>query len=258
MTRKEEETILGVQFHVGSTSAAVDSALRGGLILAPSGPGLAADLVESAAYREALLRADLNLTDSGFMLMLWRWRTGRRLPRLSGLGYLRALLAHSEIKVSGGTFWVMPSEQEQAIHLNWLNAQGVHVAPEDCYIAPFYAKGAIEDDDLVARICQRQPRVVVVAIGGGVQERLGLLLKFRLGELPVRPGVVCIGAAIGFLSGTQVNIPSWVDHWGLGWFWRTVSSPRRYLSRYISALGLFRLIHRYGGGLPPLRPVAQP
>lgn len=253
MNPKSEEIILGVCFYTSSTAGAVEVAFNGGLVLAPSGPGMADDLVDSAAYREALLNADINLTDSGFMLELWRWKTGRRLPRLSGLGFLRTLLAHPLAKQAGNTFWVMPSEDEQAIHLKWLNANGVPVDPEDCYIAPLYGKGVIDDQELVAQLLRRKPRTVIVAIGGGVQERLGLSLKRRLASESKPPGVVCIGAAIGFLSGAQVNIPPWVDRWRLGWLWRTASSPRKYSSRYISALGLLNLVFRYKERLPPLR-----
>lgn len=251
----QTETILGIPFYVGSPAGAIDAALRGGLVLAPSGPGLAADFIASEAYREALLHADINLTDSGFMLLLWRWRSGRSLPRLSGLGYLRSLLLRSEVRVPDGTFWVMPSAEEQRIHLRWLNANGVPVSPESCYIAPYYKPGRIADDVLRALIRKKSPRVVILAIGGGVQERLGLSLQRGFENLPSRPGVVCIGAAISFLSGAQVNIPPWVDRWKLGWFWRLWSSPRRYFPRYFTALGLVELIRRYGSRLPPLRPL---
>ncbi len=246
------ETILGVGFHVGTVTEAIDAALQGGLVLAPSGPGLAVDLVNSPAYRDAVLSAEVNLTDSGFMLLLWRWRTGRRLPRLSGLGYLQALLKHPKVAEAGGTFWVMPGREEQALNLQWLNTQGVKVTPEDCYLAPVYGAGLIEDGDLVARLRARRPRVVIIAIGGGVQERLGLALRQRLAADASRPGVVCIGAAIAFLSGAQVGIPAWADRWCLGWLCRIISSPRRYAPRYLAALRLAGLIRRHGPALPPL------
>lgn len=248
-----KETILGIGFHVGTVAQAVDAALQGALVLAPSGPGLAGDLVNSPAYRAAVLAAEVNLTDSGFMLLLWRWRMQRRLPRLSGLGYLQALLQHPKIKEAGATFWVMPGAEEQALNLHWLNAHGVAVSPEDCYVAPVYGAGFIEDDALVARIRARRPRVVIIAIGGGVQERLGLALQQRLAADPARPGVVCIGAAIAFLSGAQVAIPAWADRWCLGWLCRIISSPRRYGPRYLAALRLAGLIRRHGRALPPLR-----
>lgn len=247
------ETILGIRFYLGSIAGAVASALEGALVLAPSGPGLAVDLVGSAAYRQALLQADINLTDSGFMLLLWQWRTGRKLPRLSGLGFLRVLLEHPRARAAGGTFWVMPSAEEQAIHLRWMRAQGVQVEPESCYLAPRYGRGVLEDPVLLARIRQLRPRVVILAIGGGVQERLGLSLARALENDAARPGVVCIGAAIAFLSGAQVNIPPWADRWKLGWLMRLCSSPRRYVPRYFAALHLARLVRDHADRLPPLR-----
>lgn len=244
--------ILGVDFFTGATADAVAAAWHGGaLVLAPSGPGLAVDLVKSAAYREALTGAELNLTDSGLMLLMWRLKTGRKLPRLSGLGFLRALLATPDAKAAGAMFWVMPSEAEQAVNLRWLNASGIAATREDCYVAPCYGAGAIEDPDLVSRVRNRRPRVVIVCIGGGVQERLGWSLRTALDGDENRPGIVCIGAAIGFLSGTQVAIPRWVDRWMLGWLWRIVSSPGRYAPRYWGALRLIWLTLRYGEEAPP-------
>lgn len=246
------ETILGIRFHTGTTAEAVNAALAGSLVLAPSGPGLAGDLVASAAYREALLGAEINLTDSGFMLLLWRAKTGRSLPRLSGLGYLQALLDRPEIQAERGTFWVMPSAAEQRANVAWLRSRGLKLSDEDCYVAPHYGPGKIEDAALMQRLHSRRPRVVVIAIGGGVQERLGWTLHEALKREPRRPGVVCIGAAIAFLSGTQGNIPSWADRWMLGWWFRIVSSPRRYVPRYWRALRLARLVLRHGTKLPPL------
>ncbi|MEY4489937.1 MAG: hypothetical protein RIQ79_2445 [Verrucomicrobiota bacterium] len=246
------ETILGIPFHTGSKAEAINAALTGALVLAPSGPGLATDFTTSASYREALLGADINLTDSGYMLLLWRMRSGRKLPRLSGLGYLRELLIQPQIKAAGGTFWVMPTEQEKTTNLAWLHTQGVIAGVEDCYVAPVYGPGPLADGDLLARVRLRQPKVVVITIGGGVQERLGRSLCVALRNEPNRPGIVCIGAAISFLSGTQANIPPWVDRWMLGWCFRIATSPRRYLPRYWRALRLFGLVFRNGHHLPPL------
>ena len=88
-----------------------------------------------------------------------------------------------------------------------------------------------------------------MAIGGGVQERLGYALKQ---QLSFRPGILCLGAAIAFLSGGQAAIPPWADRLMLGWLFRIVFSPRRYFPRYWAALKLIPLIFRYRDRLPPL------
>jgi len=252
--RLSSETILGITFHTGTSGEAIEAALFGALVLAPSGPGLAGDLVESETYREALQGAEINLTDSGFLLLLWRAKTGRKLPRLSGLGYLQALLKHSSTKSEGGTFWVMPNASELTKNVSWLQQQGLNITAENCYLAPHYGAGQIKDLALLESIRRKQPKLVIIAIGGGVQERLGWWLSGAFKPREGRPGVVCIGAAIAFLSGAQNNIPSWADRWMLGWLFRVLASPGRYVPRYWRALRLAGLVIRHGANLPPLLP----
>ena len=55
----------------------------GGLVLAPSGPGLC-DLERDPDYRDALLGSDVNLTDSGLVILVEVLSSRRRLPRASG------------------------------------------------------------------------------------------------------------------------------------------------------------------------------
>ena len=127
---RPRERILGVEFYTGSTEEVIEAVWsEGALVLAPSGPGLAVDWVNSAAYREALEGADFNLTDSGALLLGWWILTGRKLPRLSGYGFLRALLATPEARSPGATFWVMPNERELTINLDWLGRASICGSP---------------------------------------------------------------------------------------------------------------------------------
>lgn len=241
--------ILGVNFFVGTLAQATDLALAGGLVVAPSAPGLADDLVRSPSYREALSTADLAITDSGFMVLLWKKLTGEMLPRHSGLALIRSVLAREELKAPGAIFWVMPSAAEAARNLAWLRAQGFATTEDDVYLAPLYAPGPIEDAPLVARLRERRPRVIMLAIGGGVQERLGLALR---AALPGRPAILCLGAAIAFLTGGQVPIPPWADRLFLGGVFRLASNPRRFWRRFWVARRLAPLLRRYRDRLPDL------
>lgn len=238
------ERILGVDFFTGSLAEACRRGRAGALVLAPSGPGLAGDLTGDPAYRRALEEADVVLTDSSYLVLLWRWRTGRVLPRHSGLACLRQFLGGPD---RPRVFWVMPSEAQRRHNVAWLAGQGWPVAEEDCYVAPHYPRGPITDATLAARVEARRPDVVMIAIGGGVQERLGHGLR---GALSYRPGIFCLGAAVAFLSGLQVAIPPWVDRLRLGWIWRTASNPWRYAPRYLQAVKLAALIRRHGADAP--------
>ena len=69
----------------------------------------------------------------------------------------------------------------------------------------------------------------------------------------IKPTIHCIGAAIAFLSGDQVNIPVWGDRFYLGWLLRCLSDPKRYIPRYWDARKLIALMVRYRDRLPDLR-----
>jgi UDP-N-acetyl-D-mannosaminuronic acid transferase (WecB/TagA/CpsF family) len=241
--------VLGVDFFVGTIEQATERAVTGGLVVGASAPGLAVDLIKSASYREALTTADLAITDSGYMVLLWRLLTGEKLPRHSGLKLIRAVLAREDLKAPGAVFWVMPSAEESAVNLAWLRAQGFATTEADTYLAPHYRPGPIDDRDLVGRIEARRPRVVMLAIGGGVQERLGLALR---GSLSYRPGILCLGAAIAFLTGGQASIPPWADRLVLGWLLRLLSNPRKFWRRYWEAARLARILCRYRERLPDM------
>ncbi len=234
--------ILGIRFYVGAPEGLLRLVLRGGLFVVPSGPGLAT-LDQDVPYREALERSDVALTDSGFLVLLWLLRRGELVGRISGLRLLRALLAVSEFRERGRTFWIMPSEADAAANLAWLNSQGIPVESADTYIAPNYPGGRLADPALVAVLAARRPRFVMVNIGGGVQEKLGLHLRE---SLDYTPAIICTGAAIAFLSGQQARIPVWADRMMLGWLFRCVSAPGRFIPRYVRTLRLVSLVFRYG------------
>jgi len=244
--------LLGIKIAPVTIAVSVDFAVTGGLILAPSAPGLS-DLSSDPDYREALRNADLNLPDSGLAIILMSLLGMGRPPRTSGLGFIEALLESPGVRSPGATFWVMPSREAMERNLGWLNDRGIPVTEEQCYLAPKYpASGPLEDAGLLARIKSLEPRYVILCIGGGPQERLGLYLKRGLSH---RPAICCIGAAIGFLTGDQVAIPRWADRLCLGWLFRTISEPRRFAPRYIKALKLVWLIVRYRDQAPPIRGV---
>ena len=238
--------ILGVRFFVGSAQDAIDLVSRqGGLVVVPAAPALK-NLAHDPEYREALVGADFAIADSALMVLLWNLMQRTRIPKLSGLKYLRALIEQADIRQSENSFWVMPSPAAAERNVAWLRGIGVPVAEDNIYIAPIY-DGVIRDEELLELLEDRRPRHLVLGIGGGTQERLGFYLKQKLSY---RPAIHCVGAAIAFLSGDQVRIPVWIDEVGLGWLMRSISNPRRFVPRYWDARHLVPLMLRYRDRLP--------
>lgn len=258
--------ILGIKFCSGTSHEVVAAGLKEGLVVIPSAPVLVR-MTQDAAHRDALLHADMAVTDSGFMVLLWKYQTGERLIRVSGLEYLRILLmqlatapqVHSKNQsgcksgpakstAEGGVAWIMPSAEARDRNLAWLTANGHQMTIDDCYLAPVYPPGgALSDHVLLEWVKARKPRHIIIALGGGVQERLGWYLR-QNAEFPL--SIHCVGAAIGFLSGDQVNIPSWADRHFLGWFFRCLAHPTRFVPRYLKAMCLIPLLWRYGKVAP--------
>ena len=242
----DHRTILGIDFFLGTAIQAVNRIRAGGLLVVPAAPALK-DLGTNAPYREALLNADLAIADSAFMVMVWNWLEHDSIKRLSGLVYIRELLAQPDVRQSGRCVWIMASRSSADKNLAWLKEQGILVPNECVYLAPIYGHQEIEDSALIALIETIRPKHVIVTVGGGTQERLGLYLKRNLTYLPA---IHCIGAAIAFLSGDQVRIPMWADRLYLGWLYRSVSEPKRYAPRYWEARKLLAMLLRYREKLP--------
>lgn len=249
------QTILGIQFSDRGVDDLIAHSLRGGLVVVPSGPGLAQDLPRSAAYRRAVTSADVALADSGAMVIFWRLFRFQRVRRISGLRFLEALLQREELKPSGRTFWVHPTAGQQRVNESWLRQCGFQIGPEHSYLAPLYDPENIADEALIDALRKARPAVIVLCIGGGVQEPLGWWIRehYRTAQAPC-PAIICTGAAIGFLSGNQVRIPTWADRLFLGWLFRCLTEPRKFVKRYWSAIPLAWMILRHGSSLPPLDP----
>lgn len=241
------EQILGVHFFNGTVDEAVNvMSTNGGLLVVPAAPALV-KVQSDEGYRRALVSADMAIADSGAMVLLWKLVTGRQIERISGLKFLKRLVARLASRPNERVLWIVPSERAHEKTIDWLRHTNL-TGTADFYVAPRYA-AEVRDDTLAAKIDNHPPRHVIVGIGGGVQEKLGLFLKENLRS---RPAIHCIGAALAFLTGDQPAIPMWADRLYLGWLLRLLRQPLVFGPRYLSALQLPWLIFRYRDKLPPL------
>jgi UDP-N-acetyl-D-mannosaminuronic acid transferase (WecB/TagA/CpsF family) len=244
------QTILGIRFFLGSAKEAIDYLSRvGGYVVVPSGPGLI-NLTDDEAYRTALIEADMAIADSGFMALLWRLMESAPITRISGLTYLKQLLEEPELRKPGQTYWIMPSKAADERAKAWLRSEGFSLGDDDTYLAPRYGQ-TVEDPELVRLLETKRPRHIIVGIGGGPQEKLG---HYLTRNLSYRPAIHCIGAAIGFLTGDQVHIPTWADKLYLGWLFRSIAHPKVFVPRFWGARKLPGMMWRYRRQLPPIPP----
>jgi UDP-N-acetyl-D-mannosaminuronic acid transferase (WecB/TagA/CpsF family) len=235
------QQILGIKFYVGELAGLLDLCADGNFITVPAA-GALVELPTDIHYRDALEQSDFAITDSGFMVILWKILTGEKLIRISGLKLMRGLLETEAFRKASSSVWIMPTAHEMEVNVAWLSGNGYAVTKDACFIAPMYPKGPISDPELLRFIEERKPHYVMVNIGGGAQERLGLYLRKNLSY---RPSIICVGAAIAFVTGLQANIPVWADAWMLGWLFRCLQVPGRFVPRAWKSFRLIPLMMKY-------------
>ncbi|WP_164675128.1 WecB/TagA/CpsF family glycosyltransferase [Anditalea andensis] len=233
--------ILGIDFFNGHVKEVVENLKKGGLLVVPSGPGLAS-ISSDITYYRSLKAADVVIADSGYMALIWNTTHSKKVNRISGLEFLNTFFSDEEIRKDSDILLVNPREIEAALNLSYLNGNGFSVSKENSYIAPIYGKENIEDEALMKLLEEKKPRYVIINLGGGVQEILGAYLK---NNLSYKPAIICTGAAIAFLTGEQAHIPYWADKLFLGWLMRCIEKPKQFVPRYINALKLVTIMLQY-------------
>src|ERR1700744_1033941 len=126
--------ILGIRFFVGDADEAVARMSSGGLLVVPAAPALK-NIASDPGYREALQGADLVITDSAFMVMIWNRLKRDSIRRVSGLKYLSSLLKQSDFSQPGGSFWIMASAASERRNCSWLRRRGIELAAENRWVA---------------------------------------------------------------------------------------------------------------------------
>src|SRR5258708_22651345 len=134
--------ILGIDFFDGSAQSAIAIMRNGGLLVIPAAPALK-DLHHNLDYRESLLNADLAITDSAYMVLIWNRLQSKSINRLSGLEYLRELLLEPDVRQPGNTLWIMASPISAKRNLDWLEGQGITVPQDNIYMAPIYRSASL-------------------------------------------------------------------------------------------------------------------
>jgi N-acetylglucosaminyldiphosphoundecaprenol N-acetyl-beta-D-mannosaminyltransferase len=211
---------------------------KGGLMVVPSGPGLAT-IGKDIRYTLAVQNADFAIADSSYMVLLLKIIKRVKIDKFSGYDFLKHFF--NEHFKKNDIFLIDPNNKESKINNMYLNEIGIPIQMSYHYVAPIYGENKIYDKDLLEKISslKEKPKYIIINLGSGIQEPLGFFLK---SNLDFKPGIICTGAAISFFTGSQAKITPFIDNYGLGWFWRCITSPKLFIPRYLKAFKLFFLI----------------
>ena len=189
-----------------------------------------------AAYRRARF-----VTADGFPIVVLSRLLGMRVRRTTGADLIEPLC--EEAQREGLPVFLLGSNE----HTLSITAHRLKEMFRGIRIAGHYAPGqnfdpySNEADLAIDRIRVSGARLCFVALGAPRQE---IFAARCLDELD-GTGMLCIGAALDFIAGTQTRAPSITQKVGLEWAWRILQEPRRLGPRYARCLGVVpRLVVR--------------
>ena len=186
------------------------------------------------AYRELLNRSDLNLADG--QPVAW---VGRRFGHSQLHSSVRGPALMQDVidrgQERGLRHYFYGSTEEVCERLQREIERRFPAAKVAGLEAPpFRALTPDEERALVRRIREACPDIVWVGIGTPRQDQFVNEFHELLGTT-----LVAIGAGFDFLAGTKRVAPEWMQRFGLEWFFRLVSEPRRLWRRYLIGNAIF-------------------
>lgn len=96
-------------------------------------------------------------------------------------------------------------------------------------VPPFgFERDADYSQALAARIRAKQPTHIIMGVGAPKSEIWAHEHRDQLGDAIV----LCVGAAVEFVTGLKMRSPRFMRRIGMEWFWRFATEPRRLFHRY--------------------------
>ncbi|MDA7949165.1 MAG: WecB/TagA/CpsF family glycosyltransferase [Hyphomicrobiaceae bacterium] len=186
------------------------------------------------AFKECYSRAKFTLPD-GFPIALAGRMAGHDVERACGSDLIvplckRAASSDMSVFLFGSTSSVLSECAEKLKRLApGLKIAGVH-APE----FGFDPAGP-EADEAIEILKKSNADICFVALGAPKQELFSARCVDRLEGI----AMICIGAGLDFIVGTQQRAPAFFQNNGMEWVWRLAHNPTRLTKRYLHSAYVF-------------------
>lgn len=226
----------GIRFSIDNYKVIKLKLKKGGYLVAPAASSLA-KIYKLNKYYYSLRNAKVVIPDSGFFCILVKIFKNKKIRRLSGFFYLKQFL-NDKFNYNKKILLVDPTIKESK--LNTLLLKKNFFKKTLSYVAPIYSKN-IHDQNLIRIIKKNNPDIILVNLGGEVQE---VLANYLLKNINPSIQIICTGAAIAFMTGSQVKINDFIDRFYLGWLVRLLTSKNFIKKRLLSSLSLVKLFFK--------------
>lgn len=207
-----------------------------GLFVFPAGPALAS-IQRFDQYYNSLKKSDFVFFDSGLFVLLLSIFKNIKVNKFSGYRFLSLFFNYLKKNKNKSIFCIDPNLKFSKSNRSYLKKLGLKKINN--YIAPKYKTTKLIDKKLLRLIFKNKPVFILINIGGGVQEILGLYLK---NNLKFSSTILCTGGAISFFTKDQAPINDFIDKFYLGWLIRLIFNPLIFFKRYFFGLKLIPMV----------------
>ena len=193
-----------------------------------------------AEVHQIFQRTDLNLADGAPVVWLGKLLGARMSGRVAGADLVPALLARSA-HIGASDFLLGGEGGVAAAAAARLAERHPGLVVAGTYEPPRTSLEDMDHADLLARIAEARPDVLLVAFGHPKQERW---IDFNRGRLQVSVAIG-VGCVLDLIAGKSRRAPRWMQVAGLEWAYRLAQEPRRLMGRYlVDAAWLFPITAR--------------
>ena len=209
---------------------------KNGLFVFPAGPALA-NIEKSSNYYKSIKEANFVFFDSGLFVILLKMFKNINVHKFSGFKFLGLFFEYLKKNKKNKILCIDPNKKFSKSNKKYIKRLGLKKIYN--YVAPNYYPNNLSDKNLLKIIKKFKPDYVIVNIGGGIQEILGLYIKRNL---KFKTTILCTGAAISFFTKDQAPINNFIDKYYLGWLVRLLFNPFIFLKKYITGLRLIPMV----------------
>ncbi len=192
-------------------------------------------LRRNAAFRAAYANASIVTADGAPVAWLAKFQN-KNIERTTGADLLAPLAeaaaeAHLAVFLFGSSAGVMARAGRDLGERTEgrLDIAGT-LAPSEA----FDPEGS-EADLAIEKIRLSGAKLCFIALGAPKQE----IFADRARTKGLDCGMICIGASLDFIAGTQIRAPQIMRNNGFEWVWRLATNPRRLVRRYAECAALF-------------------
>lgn len=210
-----------------------------GYLVAPAASSLV-NIDKDNHYLKALQKSSVAILDSGFFCILILFLKLKKVKKFSGFKFINFLLNDENIKN-----YKILSLESSIENLN--NNKYIFKLKKfkfiRQYLCPIYKQDLVYDKKLTTLIIKYKPKIIIINIGGGVQEKLALYIK---NSSSWKTSIICTGAAMSFISDNSkfFKITNFYDKIYLGWFVRSLNNPSFFYRRILKSLRLFSIVFK--------------